>query len=404
MTVEPRARKRWLLAIGLALSLGLVAVLVFGALPVTATSSTVPPVLAAPADRPAQAPGVTNDYCLECHGQPGQIRTLPSGESQYMTIDRFAFDNSVHGQGGYACVQCHTTIREYPHPESTAQDLRDVSLQNYTTCQQCHSGQYEKQMDSVHAAALEAGDRNAAVCTDCHNPHYQKRLTNPTTGDLWPNARLLIPQTCARCHSTIFAQYKDSVHGTALLGNAENPGGNPDVPTCIDCHGVHSQADPTTVEFRLSSTELCAKCHTDPARMDKYDITTKVLSTYLADFHGTTVTLFQKTAPDQQTNKPVCYDCHGIHDIKAVNDPQKGLQVKQNLLMTCQQCHPGATPDFPDSWLSHYEPSTEKNPLVYFVDLFYRFFIPGVLVPMGVYVVVDAGRRLYTRLKKGGTH
>ncbi len=372
------------------------------------TVAGTPAAVAAPAEaqpaKPAAQPGVSNDYCLGCHGKPNQLRTLPSGELQYMSIDPAGYAASVHGSGGYACVQCHPTIREYPHPESTAQDLRAVTLQNYTTCQECHSGQYEKQMDSVHQKALDEGNQNAAVCTDCHNPHYQKRLTNPTTGELWPNARLLIPQTCARCHSTIYDQYKQTVHGTALIGDAEQPGGNPDVPTCIDCHGVHNQADPTTAGFRLSSTDLCAKCHTDPARMDKYHISTNVLNTYLADFHGTTVTLFQKQAPGELTNKPVCYDCHGVHDIRAVDDPEKGLHVKQNLLVACQQCHPGATPDFPDSWLSHYEPSADKNPLVYFVDVFYRFFIPGVLVPMGIYVLADFGRRIYSRVRKGGQH
>jgi hypothetical protein len=137
--------------------------------------------------------------------------------------------------------------------------------------------------------------------------------------------------------------------------------------------------------------------------MDKYGISTNVLSTYLADFHGTTVTLFQVTEPDQQTNKPVCYDCHGIHDIKAVDDPEKGLHVKQNLLIKCQGCHPGATPDFPDSWLSHYEPSQDKNPLVYWVNVFYWFLIPGVIGAMLIFVAADGGRRIFNRFK-GGAH
>ncbi len=358
---------------------------------------------AAPGAAPLAEPGVSNDYCLSCHGQPNQLRTLPSGELQYMTIDPVGYAASVHGYGGYACVQCHTEIRTYPHPESTAQTLREVTLQNYTTCQQCHAGSYEKTLDSVHQTALEAGDENAAVCTDCHNPHYQKRLTDPVTHALRPEARLQIPQTCARCHSTIYDQYKQTVHGAALLGDAQNPGGNPDVPTCIDCHGVHNVPDPTTTAFRLDSTSTCANCHTDPERMAPYQLSTDVLTTYLADFHGTTVTLFQQTSPDQPTNKPVCYDCHGIHDIKAIDDPAKGLHVKQNLLGTCQQCHPDATADFPDSWLSHYVPSQEKNPLVFFVDLFYQILIPLVIGGMLVFVVVDAGRRVYDRLK-GGAH
>ena len=348
-------------------------------------------------------PGVSNDYCLGCHGKPNQVRDLPSGEQQYLTIDSAGYNASVHGSGGYACVQCHTEIRTYPHPESTAQDLRDVTLQNYESCRECHASNFDLTHDSVHQTALDEGNRDAAVCSDCHNPHYQKALTDPSTGELWPNARLAVPQTCARCHSAIYDQYKQSVHGAALLGSADEPGGNADVPTCIDCHGVHNVADPTTASFRLDSPQTCAKCHTDPERMGPYDLSTHVLDTYIADFHGTTVTLFERENPDQETNKPVCSDCHGVHDIRSVADPQKGLQVKQNLLGTCQKCHPDATASFPDSWLSHYVPSADKNPLVYFVDVFYQFFIPIVVGGMVVFVLADAGRRIYQRVK-GGAH
>jgi len=339
-------------------------------------------------------PGVGNEYCLSCHGQPDQIKDLPSGERLYLTIDPRLYADSVHGQGGYACVQCHTDIRTFPHPESKAQDRRDVTLSMYTTCKQCHSGNFEKTLDSVHQKALEEGNKNAAVCSDCHNPHAQQRLTHPDTRQLLPRAHVQIPQTCARCHSEIYDQYKKSVHGAALLENI-----NPDVPACIDCHGVHNIPDPTTAAFRLRSPELCAKCHTDPARMSKYGISTQVLNTYLADFHGTTVTLFEKQTPDQVTNKPVCFDCHGIHDIARPDDPQKGLQVKENLLQTCQKCHPDATPNFPDAWLSHYDPSPDKNPLVYYVNLFYKIFIPSVIGGMALFVASDIGRRLIKRGK-----
>lgn len=396
MTLAPQGQRRP----GYRLTVKVVAALALGL--AAWLGAPAPAARAAGPDLAPQVPGVDNDYCLNCHGQPNQTRTLPSGELQYMTIDRYGFENSVHGQGGYACVQCHTTIREYPHPASTAQTLRDLALQNYTTCRGCHSGNYESQMDSVHQKALDAGNQNAAVCSDCHNPHYQTRLTNPVTHQLWPNARLAVPKTCARCHSAIYDRYKSSVHGAALLGGPGEAGGNTDVPTCIDCHGVHSVQDPTTTEFRLSSTELCAKCHTDSARMAPYGISTDVLSTYLADFHGTTVTLFQQTAPGQPTNKPVCYDCHGIHDIQRTDDPVKGLHIKQNLLVTCQKCHPQATLDFPDSWLSHYVPTAEKNPLVYWVNVFYQLLIPGVVGGMVVFVLADAGRRIYDRFRPGG--
>ena len=37
------------------------------------------------------------------------------------------------------------------------------------------------------------------------------------------------------------------------------------------------------------------------------------------------------------------------------------------------------TTTFTDAWISHYEPSPQVFPLVYFVNLFYKIFIPAVL-------------------------
>ncbi len=197
-------------------------------------------------------------------------------------------------------------------------------------------------MTACTGRALQAGNVNAAICTDCPRLAHRARLTDPATEQVDCRMRALwIPQTCAKCHSTIYAQYHDSVHGAALTQE-----GNPDVPTCIDCHGVHNIGDPTTAAFRLKSPEICAKCHTDPAIMDKYGISTQVLNTYVADFHGTTVTLFEKQSPDAETNKPVCFDCHGVHDIARTDDPQKGLELKENILKRCQVCHPTATDEF----------------------------------------------------------
>jgi hypothetical protein len=134
--------------------------------------------------------------------------------------------------------------------------------------------------------------------------------------------------------------------------------------------------------------------------MAKYGLSTQVLSTYVADFHGTTVTLFEKMTPDAETNKPVCFDCHGIHDISRTDDPSKGLQVRQNLLKRCQKCHPDATTNFPAAWMSHYIPSPERNPAVYYVNLFYKFFIPTILGGMAVLVVLDLNKLITNRRKK----
>jgi nitrate/TMAO reductase-like tetraheme cytochrome c subunit len=359
--------------------------------PVAASASSVPDLKM----ETVQVGQPDNATCLNCHEKPGLTRALPSGETLQLTVDSSHFTESAHQ--GVACIDCHSSIVSFPHIDLQAQTLRDFSLQMYTVCQKCHEEQYNKTLDSVHMRSVAAGNTNAAICTDCHNPHTQPIITDQN-GSLLPDARLRIPETCARCHSAIYETYKQSVHGAALTQE-----GNTDVPTCIDCHGVHNIIDPTTNSFRLQLPQICAKCHTDPAIMDKYGISTQVLNTYVADFHGTTVTLFEKVTPDEVTNKPVCFDCHGVHDIKRVNDPVYGLQMKQTLLIACQRCHPDATTSFPDAWMSHYIPSPTNYPIVYYVNLFYQFFIPAVIGSMGIFVISDFVRRLIER-RKGVKH
>jgi hypothetical protein len=339
---------------------------------------------------------VANSVCFGCHDQPGLTKTLDNGEILDLTVTPETYASSIHGEKGYACVQCHVAYMEIPHAPRTFSDLRQVTLElTDETCQRCHSGEYEKPQNSIHAAALAAGQRSAAVCADCHSAHSTRMLTDPRTGELSGEARLLIPQICAQCHYAIYEEYLNSVHGAALVD--EN---NIDVPTCINCHGVHNISDPTTNAFRLASPQLCASCHTNPEIMDKYGISTQVLNTYVADFHGTTVTLFEKQSPDAETNKPVCYDCHGVHNIARTSDPQKGLQVRENLLARCRVCHPDATENFPGAWLSHYIPDPEKTPLVYYVNLFYKLFIPGVLGSMGLLVFLDLRKMISSRLSR----
>ncbi|MEK6256238.1 MAG: cytochrome c3 family protein, partial [Chloroflexota bacterium] len=233
--------------------------------------------------------------------------------------------------------------------------------------------------------AFEAGNLDAAACSDCHGSHDISTPNEP---------RSKIPQTCERCHSEIYYLYEDSIHGEALLDES-----NPDVPTCIDCHGVHNVEGPSHSPFHLFSPQICAGCHADEDLMASYDISTDVFDTYVSDFHGTTVILFEALAPDQETNKPVCVDCHGVHDIRKTDDPESSV-IQENLLATCQRCHPDADENFPTSWLSHYQPSRENASLVYIVDLFYQIFIPATVVVMLVFVVSDANRRIRNGQRK----
>lgn len=329
-----------------------------------------------------------DENCLRCHAESDATTTFGNGESRSVDVHVEGFDESVHGMSnesaGLSCYDCHGEY-PYPHDGGPWETAREFRFELNESCERCHSHQAELQTDSTHALALAEGNQNAAVCVDCHGYHEVSEPDVP---------RSKISQTCGSCHTDIFAQYAGSVHGEALLEES-----NPDVPTCVSCHGVHNIEDPTTNLFRLRSPQICAQCHADDELMEEYGISTAVFETYVADFHGTTVTLFANQAPDAEVNKAVCYDCHGVHNILSADNPESTV-VAENLVETCRNCHPDASPNFAESWTKHYEPDPEKFPLVYFVDLFYKLFIPGILGFFAVVLIPDAIRRFVNRGKE----
>ena len=61
-----------------------------------------------------------------------------------------------------------------------------------------------------------------------------------------------------------------------------------------------------------------------------------------------------------------------------------------NLVKTCQKCHPQAKDNFPAAWMSHYEPTLKKAPLVFAMNVFYQLFIPfvigGLILQIGLHL------------------
>ncbi len=319
-------------------------------------------------------------FCLGCHSDKTLELVLQSGEKRSLFVDPEKFSSSVHG-GKLRCTDCHSDITTFPHPARSFKNLREFTLAYYESCKGCHFDNYTKTLDSVHYAILSKGDTRAPLCVDCHGAHDVARPGVPKSR---------ISKTCSRCHQQVYEQYAGSVHGKALL-----QGGNGDVPVCTDCHRAHNIEDPRTASFRLKTPELCARCHTDEKLMKKYGISTLVLQTYLEDFHGMTASFHKReTSPAAVT--AVCTDCHGVHDILAVKDPRSAV-MKANLVSVCARCHPGATENFPAAWLSHYEPSPEKAPLVYYVKLFYRIFIPFVILGLALQILLHIWRVVVNR-------
>ncbi len=332
----------------------------------------------APTPAPAHRSSASgfDDFCLSCHGNPDLSMTFPNGEPLSLYLDATAFHQSVHGTR-LACTDCHQRNLVVPHEVPRVQTPRQLAQVEYEVCKRCHFDNYTRTLDSMHFDAMAEGKEDAPICTDCHGAHNVIRLTE---------SRAKVAQTCSTCHDDVADEYKDSVHGTQLLEND-----NPDVPVCITCHGVHNIASAKTASFRQSSVDLCARCHADKKLMGKYDISADVFKTYLDDFHGKTVGFNQEENSEVWPDVAVCTDCHGVHDIKQVDDPKSPV-IKANLVTTCRKCHEDASDNFSSAWLSHYEPSIDKAPLVYLVKQYYRFLIPAMVVGLLLNIVLDLWR------------
>ncbi len=323
------------------------------------------------------------DYCMRCHQHAMGI-TLRNGQKVSLKVDAAALEGSVHAKLG--CYDCHFGFSSTQHPKRNFNSPRDFSIAQSESCRRCHFDKYTKTLESIHYAILSQGNLNAPVCTDCHGAHtvVQARAD-----------KLKSSKRCGRCHQDIFSTYVKSVHGTALVH--EN---NTDVPICTDCHTAHSIQGAHTQNYIDKVPEICGKCHGDAALMKKYGLYPGVVTSYLSDFHGVTLKFYQSqpegAAGGGRKAIATCVDCHGVHDITRTKGPMTNL-VKERLVKRCQKCHPHATEDFPDAWLSHYEPSLANAPLVFLINLTYKIFIPFMLIGLILQILLHIWRYAVNR-------
>jgi formate dehydrogenase gamma subunit len=297
-----------------------------------------------------------DESCLACHGQPG----MTSGSGKSISIDPGKHAASVHGVLG--CTDCHSTIKDYPHPAKVAQvkcatchadeashvpnsvhsALGDDACQSChgnhhevaeaakiapAKCAQCHADEVKEFRQSIHGQAAAAGDPDAPKCMSCHGPIHQIQTASDATSTV---AKKNLPDTCAACHSNQqflsrhkipFAHpvelYRQSVHGRAVVNGDEA------AATCSDCHGSHGilpsqDARSKVNHFNIPAT--CGQCHTEIAK------------TYLESVHGQAMKAGEQGAP-------VCSDCHGEHLILGPKEQGSLVNASRVSMATCGRCH-----------------------------------------------------------------
>jgi len=297
-----------------------------------------------------------DESCLACHGQVGM--TSASGKS--ISIDPAKHAASAHGTLG--CTDCHTTIKDFPHPDKVAKvqcstchaeeashvsgsihgtlgdeacqschgDAHEVAAAAQTApvkCAQCHADEVKQFRQSIHGQAAAAGDPDAPNCMSCHGPVHQIRASSDAASLV---AKKHLPDTCAACHSNQqflsrhkipFAHpvelYKQSVHGRAVAD------GDGAAATCSDCHGSHGILPSQDARSKVNHWNIpatCGQCHSD------------ISKTYLESVHGQAMKAGVSAAP-------VCSDCHGEHLILGPKEQGSLVNAGRVSMATCGRCH-----------------------------------------------------------------
>lgn len=337
--------------------------------------------------------------CLSCHGD----KTMQDSNGHSVGVDADAFHASIHGS--LSCTDCHTSIKEFPHPDQPAPvkcetchadqaaaiggsvhakasshpctschgDAHAVApksdpksavypLNIPKTCGSCHSSEamakryglqnvYSHYMDSIHGYAVsKEGLLVAANCTSCHGSHGILSHKDPKS----TTSRANIPETCGTCHGGVKDEYFDGVHGKAVAN------GSMKAPVCTDCHTAHAILQPTEAAFRMQSTPICGSCHKDQ------------LATYRDTFHSQLGLLggYVETAR--------CWDCHQAHKILPGSDPASPI-AQANLVKTCSKCHADANLSFVQ-YQPHANPRNRRlNPALYYTRFFMNMLLWSVL-------------------------
>jgi hypothetical protein len=295
--------------------------------------------------RPQKMELLLQNNCVLCHTDSANqsaedlfaLTSNSAAPASHMNLKELVDD--VHFQRGLSCAGCHggdptadlghAHVKEWPEKDREKNRAWVVQF-----CARCHSDpalmhqfnaalptdQLAKFRDSPHGRTLlEKHDDRAPSCVSCHGVHGIRPAKDPQSKVYAQR----VPETCGACHAnqatmagftqsdgsplptTQLAEYRNSVHGRALLGR-----GDLGAPACNTCHGNHAASPPGVAQVSKS----CNLCHSANAGL----------------FDGSK----HKQAFDQH-NWPECGQCHGNHIIAKTSDAMLATGNGQ----LCGDCH-----------------------------------------------------------------
>lgn len=199
----------------------------------------------------------------------------------------------------YGCIVCHADKRRA--------FVLGVHAERRIRCHDCHGGN----PTAFEAAVAHRGNyigapdkwRTVELCASCHADPDRMRQYGLPAGQL--------------------AEFRTSRHGELLLRQ-----GNPDAPTCTDCHDAHTILPPADARSTVYPTNIpatCARCHENATLMRKYGLAADQVVEHRKSAHG--VALFDH----QNFAAPTCVGCHGSHAALPPEVPE--------VANVCGRCH-----------------------------------------------------------------
>ncbi|MHC4971912.1 MAG: cytochrome c3 family protein [Planctomycetota bacterium] len=332
--------------------------------------------------------------CGSCHKEGTEV-TRKFEIEQEAIFEHYS--QSLHGNGVYkkgiittaVCTSCHTSheIRRHTDPKSS------LHRDNVTaTCMQCHALIQQVHRRYIEGELWQKDPEKPPVCTDCHPPHElleeesassedsrclechaKSDLTTLRDGRL---VSLYVDATahrssihnrkkvtcaqchadadlsrldrgcatirakvdCAVCHDEVVDAYTRGMHGklTAV--------GDPDAPTCLDCHEKHATKDkrtPTSPTFSRNVPALCSRCHKEGEKAARriHSPLGDIVGSYEMSIHG------KGLNKSGLTVTATCASCHTAHMELPSGDPASSVH-QDNVAGTCGTCHHGIEETF----------------------------------------------------------
>lgn len=182
-----------------------------------------------------------NKYCMNCHSM-SLVKRMENGEILSVKVNEGEILASAHKD--LKCSQCHVGFSTKTHPIRSFKSIADYRAKAQEMCANCHKKESSEYDESIHAKAVQKGNKEAPDCLNCHGYHNTAKIT--------PNLTLRY-ETCIRCHNEEDKSFKESIHYKAFLESKK------DSPVCSSCHNAHKVL-PTNI---ANLNESCFNCHKD---------------------------------------------------------------------------------------------------------------------------------------------